>query len=74
MTPEPPAAVPYYGSWGDDVSTIWATAWGVRGPVRVCGPMEQLPPILLPDPNLLQVVALQARVAELEQSRDETGG
>jgi hypothetical protein len=36
--------------------------------------MEQLPPILLPDPNLLQVLALQARVAELEQSRDETGG
>ena len=74
VTPEPPAAVPYYGSWGDDVSTIWATAWGVRGAVRVCGPMEQLPPILLPDPNLLQVLALQARVAELEQSRDETGG
>ena len=74
VTPEPPAAVPYYGSWGDDASTIWATAWGVRGPVRVSGPMDQLPPILLPDPNLLQVLTLQARVAELEQSRDETGG
>ena len=47
---------------------------GGRGQVRVSGPMEQLPPILLPDPNLLQVLALQARVAELEQSRDETGG
>ena len=74
VSPEPPAAVPYYGSWGDDASTIWATAWGVRGPVRVSGPMDQLPPILLPDPNLLQVLTLQARVAELEQSRDETGG
>ena len=74
VTPEPPAAVPYYGSWGDDAGTIWATAWGVSGPVRVCGPMDQLPPILLPDPNLLQILALQARVAELERSRDDTEG
>lgn len=72
VTPEPPAGIPYYGSWGDDAGTIWATAWGVSGPVRVSGPMEQLPPILLPDPNLVQVIALQARVAELERSRGNT--
>jgi acetone carboxylase, alpha subunit len=70
VTSEPPAGIPYYGSWGDDPGTIWATAWGVSGPVRVSGPMEQLPPILLPDPNELRILALQARVAELEQSRD----
>ncbi len=73
-TPEPPATIPYYGSWGDDVGTIWATAWGASGPVRVSGPMEQLPPILLPDPNMLQIIALQNRVAELQQSRDDTEG
>lgn len=70
VTSEPPAGIPYYGSWGDDPGTIWATAWGVSGPVRVSGLMEQLPPILLPDPNELRILALQARVAELEQSRD----
>ena len=66
MTEEPPAHLPYYGSWGDDNSVIHATAWATSGPVRVAAPMDQLPQIFLPDPNILALAAQQARIAELE--------
>ncbi len=66
VTPEPPAHLPYYGSWGDDNSTIHATAWTTRGPVRVAGPMSEVPPIHLPDPNVVALTAQQARIADLE--------
>jgi N-methylhydantoinase B/oxoprolinase/acetone carboxylase alpha subunit len=66
VTPEPPEHLPYYGSWGDDNETIYATAWSTHGPARVSGPMAQLPPIYLPDPKDLTIAQLQARVAELE--------
>ena len=65
-TEEPPAHLPYYGSWGDDNSVIHATAWATSGPVRVAAPMDQLPQIFLPDPNVLALAAQQARIAELE--------
>jgi hypothetical protein len=58
--------LPYYGSWGDDNSIIHATAWAMSGPVRVAAPMAQLPPIMLPDPNVLALAAQQARIADLE--------
>jgi acetone carboxylase alpha subunit len=73
VTAEPPAHLPYYGSWGADNGVIHATAWTMSGPVRVAAPMDQLPPILLPDPNVLALAAQQARIAELEarlQERD----
>jgi acetone carboxylase, alpha subunit len=66
VTAEPPQHLPYYGSWGDDNSVIHATAWTSRGPVRVAGPMSELPPIMLPNPNVLALAAQQARIAELE--------
>jgi acetone carboxylase, alpha subunit len=66
VTADPPAHLPYYGSWGDDVSVIHATAWTTKGPVRVAGPMAELPPVYLPDPNVLALAAQQARIAELE--------
>jgi N-methylhydantoinase B/oxoprolinase/acetone carboxylase alpha subunit len=66
VTPEPPAHLPYYGSWGDDNSVIHATAWATSGPVRVAAPMEQLPQIFLPDPNVVALAVQQARIAELE--------
>jgi hypothetical protein len=66
VTPEPPAHLPYYGSWGDDSSVIHATAWTTHGPVRVAGPMSQIPQILLPDPNVIGLAVQQARIAELE--------
>ncbi len=67
VTPEPPQHLPYYGSWGDDNSVIHATAWTTSGPVRVKGAMSQLPPIMLPDPRDLALLAAQARIAELEE-------
>jgi acetone carboxylase alpha subunit len=66
VTTEPPGNLPYYGSWGDDSSVIHATAWTTHGPVRVAGPMHQLPQIFLPDPNVLALAGQQARIVELE--------
>jgi acetone carboxylase, alpha subunit len=66
VTAEPPGTLPYYGSWGDDNSVIHATAWTTHGPVRVAGPMNQLPQIFLPDPNVLALAGQQARIVELE--------
>ncbi len=45
---------------------IHATAWTTHGPLRVAGPMSDLPQIFLPDPNVLALAAQQARIAELE--------
>jgi acetone carboxylase, alpha subunit len=66
VTAEPPSHLPHYGSWGDDNSVIHATAWTTHGPLRVAGPMSELPQIFLPDPNVLALAAQQARIAELE--------
>ena len=66
VTAEPPPHLPYYGSWGEDNRTIHATAWTTHGPVRVAAPMSELPPIMLPDPNVVALAGQQARIAELE--------
>jgi len=66
VTPEPPEYLPFYGSWGPDHATVHATAWTTHGPVRVAGQPDQLPPIYLPDPTTLALMAAQARIAELE--------
>jgi acetone carboxylase alpha subunit len=66
VSTEPPASLPYYGSWGDDNSVIHATAWTTHGPVRVAGPMNQLPQIFLPDPYVLALAGQQARLVALE--------
>ena len=42
-----------------------ATAWTTHGPVRVAGPIAELPQIFLPDPNLLTILGLQARLARV---------
>jgi acetone carboxylase, alpha subunit len=73
-TPEPPAHLPYYGSWGDDNGIIHATAWTTHGPVRVAAPVNQLPQIFLPDPNVVALAAQQARIAELETRVSELEG
>ena len=65
-TPEPPAHLRYYGSWGEDNRIIHATAWTTHGPVRVAAPVNQLPQIFLPDPNVVALAVQQARIAELE--------
>jgi len=74
VTPEPPAHLPYYGSWGDDSSIIHATAWTTHGPVRVATPASQLPQIFLPDPNVIALATQQARIAELQTRVNELEG
>ena len=74
VTPEPPAHLPYYGSWGDDNSIIHATAWTTHGPVRVAAPANELPQIFLPDPNVVALAVQQARIAELETRVSELEG
>ncbi|CCH78285.1 putative 5-oxoprolinase [Nostocoides japonicum T1-X7] len=71
VTDEPPANVPYYGSWGPDNERIWATVWGAKGPVRLAAPMAELPPLLLPDPREIEVLTLRA---ELEAARAQLQG
>ena len=61
VTPEPPAHLPYYGSWGDDNSVVHATAWSTHGSVRVAGPVSQLPQIFLPGPNVIALAGLLGR-------------
>lgn len=68
---EPPAGIPYFGSWGDDTSTIYAN--GEKGSP------ESLPLVLMPDPRDVKVGALEDKVRDLEQQlRDavaaKTGG
>jgi acetone carboxylase alpha subunit len=66
VTPEPPEHLPYYGSWGDDNSIIHATAWSTNGPARVSGQMTELPPIYMPDPNVVALAKQQAQIEQLE--------
>jgi acetone carboxylase, alpha subunit len=71
VTPEPPEHLSYYGSWGGNNGIIRATAWTMQGPVRVAGPMSELPQIFLPDPNVLALAVQQARIADLEARLQE---
>ena len=41
VTAEPPAHLPYYGSWGPDNTVVHATAWTTHGPARVAGPCRR---------------------------------
>lgn len=70
VTSEPPADVPFYGSWGPDNETIWATVWSAKGPVRLAAPMAQLPPVLLPDPKDIAILTLQAQLAAAQSTSE----
>lgn len=71
VTPEPPADLLYYGSWGDNTEELTATVFSVTGPVRVKGRIGELPPVMLPDRRDLKVTELVARVHELEDKYGE---
>lgn len=66
--PEPPPGIPYFGSWGNDMTTIYAN--GRKGTP------ETLPLVLMPDPRDVSIGALEARVkaleAELESARSSS--
>lgn len=68
---EPPAALAYYGSWGDDTDELTATVYDIDGARRVVAPVGDLPIILIPDRRDVKISALEARVRELEERHGE---
>jgi len=71
VTAEPPAELPYYGSWGADHATITATVYGIDGPQRVTGPLAELPPVMVPDRREVKIAQLERRLHELETKHGE---
>ncbi len=67
--PEPPADIPYYGSW-DDVSVVYA---GV-GATRQKMPASNIAEVFMPDPKDLRIAALEARIEALQRERSAPGG
>jgi acetone carboxylase alpha subunit len=72
VTPEPPADLLYYGSWGDDTDKLTATVFGIEGPRRVKATIDEMPIIMVPDRREVKIAALEARIAELETKHGET--
>ncbi|WP_336631170.1 MULTISPECIES: hydantoinase B/oxoprolinase family protein [unclassified Microbacterium] len=68
---EPPAALAYYGSWGDDAAELTATIYDIDGARRVVAPVDELPIILVPDRRDLKISELESRVRELEERHGE---
>ena len=61
VTPEPPAELLYFGSWGDD-GVIYAGAGATRQRMTT----DTMVPTMLPDPKDVQIEQLKARIAALE--------
>jgi hypothetical protein len=57
VRPEPPASIPYFGSWGDDISVIYANG--------VASPADAVPRVMMPDPRDVKVARLEAEVGAL---------
>ena len=68
---EPPAALAYYGSWGDDTAELTATVYDIDGARRVVAPVDELPIILIPDRRDVKISELESRVRELEERHGE---
>ena len=64
VTPEPPAHLPYFGSW-DDPARIYA---GLPG-ARVCTTAAEQTGVMMPNPKDLRIAALEAEVAALRAQR-----
>ncbi len=71
VTDEPPADLPYYGSWGPDHTAITATIYGIDGPERVTAPLAELPPVMVPDRREVRIARLEQRLEELESKHGE---
>ena len=67
VTREPPADLPYYGSWGDD-QVIYAGA----GASRVVMRGDDIQPVWLPDPREVRIAELEARLAALSGEAERT--
>jgi acetone carboxylase alpha subunit len=58
VTASPPKDIPYFGSWGNDVGTIYAN--GVQGTP------ETIPLVMMPDPRDVTISRLQSKIKDLE--------
>ncbi|MEF7615093.1 hydantoinase B/oxoprolinase family protein [Aquincola sp. MAHUQ-54] len=61
VTAEPPAHLPYFGSW-DDPRRIYATSAGQR----IVMDADQLQGVYMPDPKDLRIAELESRLAALQ--------
>lgn len=61
----------YYGSWGDDKENLVATHFTNEGAKRVVAPINELPLIMMPDPEEVKIAKLQARIKELEEKHGD---
>ena len=64
VTAEPPADLPYYGSWGPDKNKIFAGPFA--GVPRVTMSADAIQSIHMPNPRDVEIARLKARVQELE--------
>ncbi len=62
VTPEPPAHLPYFGSWGDDHDVIYA---GLPGQ-RVKTTAAQQTGVMMPNPKDLRIAELEAELSRLK--------
>ncbi|WP_408587387.1 hydantoinase B/oxoprolinase family protein [Novosphingobium sp.] len=56
---EPPANIPYFGSWGDDISVVYANG--------VASPADAVPRVMMADPRDVKVARLEAELAALRE-------
>jgi N-methylhydantoinase B/oxoprolinase/acetone carboxylase alpha subunit len=62
---EPPAELPMYGCWGEDIGTIYAGPFG--GMPRKTMKADSMEGIFMPNPKDVKIAELQARILKLEQ-------
>ncbi|MDB5986223.1 MAG: Hydantoinase B/oxoprolinase [Nevskia sp.] len=65
VTAEPPANLPFYGSWGDDPKTIYAGPFA--GVPRRKMSASEIEAIMMPNPRDVRIAQLEARLAECEK-------
>jgi N-methylhydantoinase B/oxoprolinase/acetone carboxylase alpha subunit len=64
VKPEPPADVPYYGSWGDDRATVYAGPYA--GTPRKKMSSDAIESVFMPNPKDVRIAELEAHIRELE--------
>lgn len=64
-TAEPPADMPFYGSWGDDRSVIYAGPYG--GVPRRKMSADAIESVYMPNPRDVRIAQLERRIKELEK-------
>ncbi len=64
-TPEPPADLPFYGSWGDDKTVIYAGPFA--GIPRKTMKSDAIEATMMPNPKDVKIAELEARLSQLEK-------